>query len=107
MRHWLRTGQISGRKIGRVWRISESELPKLGSGETQVLAPVVQNERGVWKRTLKETVRPAGTLLAQAVEQIESAGVAGSTSARRELAREVAALRKHIEGLEKILQQDS
>lgn len=34
VRRWLRTGQLQGLKIGRVWRISESELSKL-AGHSQ------------------------------------------------------------------------
>lgn len=44
VRHWLRTGQISGRKIGRVWRISESELRQLGSA---VPVPAEQPQEAV------------------------------------------------------------
>ncbi len=32
VRHWLRTGQLKGSKIGRVWRVPESELHKLAAG---------------------------------------------------------------------------
>lgn len=66
-----------------------------------------QGEREVWKRTLRDAVRPAGTLMAQAVQQIEGAGIASSPSTRRELKREVAALREHVERLEQILKEES
>jgi acetyl-CoA synthetase len=31
VRRWLRDGTIHGRKLGRVWRIPESELQRLGN----------------------------------------------------------------------------
>ncbi len=31
VRRWLREGTLKGRKIGRVWRIPESELRQLGN----------------------------------------------------------------------------
>jgi len=55
---------------------------------------------------LREVVRPAGTLLAQAVQQIEGAGAGASGATRRELKREVAALKGHVEHLEKILKEE-
>lgn len=61
--------------------------------------------RKFWKQTLRESVRPARTLLASAVQQIEGAGVAPSNASRRELQREVAALKEHIERLEQILKK--
>jgi acetyl-CoA synthetase len=30
IRRWLRNGTLKGRKIGRIWRIAESDLNKLG-----------------------------------------------------------------------------
>lgn len=31
VRRWLREGTLKGRKIGRIWRIPESELRQLGN----------------------------------------------------------------------------
>lgn len=33
VRKWLRDGKIKGTKLGRMWRISESELKRLLSAE--------------------------------------------------------------------------
>ena len=32
VRRWLREGTLRGRKIGRIWRIPESEVNQLGTG---------------------------------------------------------------------------
>ena len=37
VRRWLRNGTLRGRKIGRIWRIAESDLNRLGQ-ETTVLS---------------------------------------------------------------------
>jgi acetyl-CoA synthetase len=34
VRRWLRNGTLRGRKIGRIWRIAESDLSKLGQDTT-------------------------------------------------------------------------
>jgi excisionase family DNA binding protein len=33
VRRWLRDGTITGRKLGKSWRIAESEIAKLGDAE--------------------------------------------------------------------------
>ncbi len=34
VRHWLRTQQLRGRKIGRIWRIAEAEVHALAQPQT-------------------------------------------------------------------------
>ncbi len=38
VRRWLREGTLRGRKIGRIWRIAESELNRLGTTEAGAIA---------------------------------------------------------------------
>lgn len=33
VRRWLRLGELKGRKLGRVWRISPSDLASVGAGK--------------------------------------------------------------------------
>lgn len=32
IRLWLRSGRLQGRKLGRVWRVPDQELRRLGEG---------------------------------------------------------------------------
>jgi len=55
---WLRTGKIPGRKIGKVWRMSEEAIVDLLRGTPgQTTAPVAQAVRKNGKRGAKTTAR--------------------------------------------------
>jgi len=75
------------------------------ASEPNASSSIPKGEREVWSRTLHESVRPAQTLLAQAMQQIEGARAAPSSASRRELKREVASLKGHIKRLEEILKE--
>ena len=34
VRRWLRQGELKGRKLGRIWRIAQSDLASVGKAET-------------------------------------------------------------------------
>ena len=85
----------------------EAKSDTISAGESNGSSSTSNGEREVWTRTLRESVRPAQTLLAQAVQQIEGVGSGTSGASRRELKREVAALKGHIERLEQILKEQT
>ncbi len=38
VREWLRTGKLKGKKVGRLWRVKESDLEKFINSEEKFLA---------------------------------------------------------------------
>jgi ParB/RepB/Spo0J family partition protein len=85
----------------------EAKADATPMGDSNGSSSTSKDEREFWNRALRESVRPAQTLLAQAVQQIEGAGTRTSGASRRELKREVAALKGHVERLEQILKEAS
>lgn len=38
VREWLRTGKLKGKKVGRLWRVKESDLEKFINSKEKFLA---------------------------------------------------------------------
>lgn len=76
-------------------------------GEAEAISKTDKAGRELSQSVLRDAVKPAGVLLAEAIRQIESAEATRLGAPSRELKRGVAALKNHIDKLEEILKQRS
>ena len=55
VRRWLRDGTITGRKLGKSWRIPESEIAKLGDGEKSLQSKSIELQLDGFDQLLQAT----------------------------------------------------